>query len=71
MPDLSKLFNLDTLPNPSSPECTEDTTQAIGCFTPEQFLNIINEIQCDAFSWDAWTGVKYNNIEFWTICCIF
>ena len=68
MPDLSEPSNLDTLPNPSSPECIEDTTRAIGCLTPEQFLNIVDEIQRDAFSRDAWTGVKHNDVEFRTMC---
>ena len=68
MPDLSEPSNPDTLPNPSSPECIEDTTRAIGCLTPEQFLDIVDEIQRDAFSRDAWTGAKHNDVEFRTMC---
>jgi len=44
IPDLSKPSNPDTLSNPSSPKCIKDTTQAIGCLTPEQFLDIVNKI---------------------------
>ena len=44
MPNLSKPFNPDTLFNLFSPKCIEDTTQAIGCLTPEQFLDIVDKI---------------------------
>ena len=66
---LTIIPELSDLSDPSLSKCIKNVTWAISCLTPEQFLEIVEDIQSTAFTIKAWSGMDSNrhmhsNIEF-------